>query len=370
LRDRLGVRDTQAPAARMPVSEPPAAYAAAIPVYKAPPTAATHGVYLWVDGSWEQVNLPDVALGLRNVGLSAPQDNGAQHSLRQRLNGGGVRGGVGYNLPGSNLRAELGASYLRADGSNSAASAPSPGIGVQLLSGATGPGFFGCAGTFPACSTTAALTSDITAWQLSGKLAYDWRVGAVLLSPSLALFGGHTNSHQTLSETFSRTSMGFFAAQTGSYAASTALGWTDFGGRIGLDANIDVNSWLTLGAGGYVGVASRTASLSGSDVASSAPTDIFNGTSAVSAGASTTAFVANGEVGAAVRVTPLAVIRGFAGVNFDNRTPGISSPSFTGFFAAPTSTTAAGILFNSQTSYYAGGGLVVRFGAGPVYAKN
>jgi hypothetical protein len=371
LRDRLGVRDTQAPAARMPVSEPPAAYAAAIPVYKAAPAAvATQGAYAWIDGSWKQVNLPDVALGLRNVALGAPQDNGAQHSLRQRLNGGGVRGGIGYNLPGTYWRAELGASYLRADGSSSASAAPSPGVGAQLLNGATGPNFFGCGGTFPACSTTAALTSDITAWQLNGKLAYDWRAGPVLLSPSLALFGGHTNSHQSLSETFSRTSAGFFVTQTGSYAASTALGWTDFGGRIGLDANIDVNSWLTLGAGGYVGVASRTASLSGSDVASSAPTTIFDGASAISAGASTTAFVANGEVGAAIRVTPLAVIRGFAGVNFDKRTPGISSPSFTGVFAAPTSTTAAGILFNSQTSYYAGGGLVVRFGAGPVYAKN
>src|SRR6266446_437135 len=108
LRDRIGVHDTPAPAVRMPVSEPPAAYAAAIPVYKAPPpVAATHGAYVWVDGSWEHVNLPDVALGLRNVGLSAPQDNGVQHSLHQHLNGGGVRGGLGYNLPGSNWRAEL-----------------------------------------------------------------------------------------------------------------------------------------------------------------------------------------------------------------------------------------------------------------------
>jgi hypothetical protein len=47
LRDRLGARDAPAPAARMPVSEPPAAYAAAIPVYKAPPPAVTaNGAYV------------------------------------------------------------------------------------------------------------------------------------------------------------------------------------------------------------------------------------------------------------------------------------------------------------------------------------
>jgi hypothetical protein len=340
------------------------------PVYKAPPPAVSvGGVYAWVDGFWDQVNLPNVGLGLKNVSLAPGfADNGVLHSLRQHLHGGGVRGGVGYNMPGTNWRTELGASYLRADGSQSTAAAPTAGIGVQLLNGSNSLAFFTCA--IAPCSTTAALSSDITAWQLNGKLAYDWRADAVLLSPSIALFGGQSQSHQTLSETFTRLPSGAFVLQNGNYASSTSLSWTDFGARIGLDANVDVNSWLTLGVGGYVGFATRTASLSGSDVASSAPTTIFNGASVISAGAGTTAFVANAEVGAAIRATPFAAIRGFVGVNFDNRVPGIASPSFTGSFGAPTSATPAGVSFNSQTSYYAGAGVVLRFSPGPLYAKN
>ena len=46
-------------------------------------------------------------------------DNGVVHTLSQHLNGGSVRGGVGYNLPGTDWRAEVGASYLRASGSSS-----------------------------------------------------------------------------------------------------------------------------------------------------------------------------------------------------------------------------------------------------------
>ena len=86
--------------------------------------------------------------------------------------------------------------------------------------------------------------------------------------------------------------------------------------------------------------------------------------------ANTTAFVANAEAGAAIKVTPLAAIRGFVGVNYDNRVPGISSPSFTGSVNAPTTRTPAAILFAHETSYYAGGGIFVRLSPGPVYAKN
>jgi hypothetical protein len=326
-------------------------------------------MYAWLDGFAAQVNLPEIGLGFRNVTLDPSfADRGVVHSLRQRLNGGGVRGGVGYNLPGTSWRAEFGASYLHANGTQSATGAPSSGVGVQLLNGSNTVNFFTCA--IAPCSTTAALSSDVGAWQLNGKLAYDWRSGAVLLSPSVALFGGQSHSHQTLSETFTRLPSGPFVLQAGNYSSSTSLSWTDFGARIGLDANIDVDGWLTLGAGGYVGFAGRTASLSGSDVASSAPTTIFDGASVISAGAGTTAFVANAEVGAAIRATPLAVIRGFVGVNFDNRAPGISSPSYTGSFGAPTSATPAGILFNSQTSYYAGAVVVARIDPGPSYAKN
>src|SRR5205809_7556548 len=73
----------------------------AAPVYKAPvPMVASGGVYFWVDGSWERVNLPSVGLGVRLDGAGAAgfPDNGVVHSLSQRLDGGSVRGGIGYNL--------------------------------------------------------------------------------------------------------------------------------------------------------------------------------------------------------------------------------------------------------------------------------
>src|SRR5262249_9065179 len=142
-----------------------------------------------------------------------------------------------------------------------------------------------------------------------------------------------------------------------------------FGARIGLDANVDVSSWLTLGAGGFVGLAGRTASLAGSDLASSSPLDIFNGASVISAGATATAFVANAEVAALMRVAPFAAIRGFAGVTLDTRAVGVAGPSYTGSFGTAPGT-PAGILFNTQASYYAGAGVVARFGPGPFYAKN
>src|SRR5262249_22525634 len=153
--------------------------------------AVEGGTYVWIDGLGTQNNLPNVGLGLHLIGLDAGffPDNGAAHDLRQHLRGGGLRGGIGYNLPGTNWRAELGGAYLRADGSNSGSAAPTSGIGVLFVNGASSTAFFGCTGTFPPCATSAALSSDISAWQLNAKLAYDWRAGWLLLSPSVALFG-------------------------------------------------------------------------------------------------------------------------------------------------------------------------------------
>src|SRR5947208_12624547 len=44
------------------------------PVYKAPPPAAVaaNGFYFWADGSWQQVNLPNVGLSFHAVGPFAP----------------------------------------------------------------------------------------------------------------------------------------------------------------------------------------------------------------------------------------------------------------------------------------------------------
>jgi hypothetical protein len=54
-------------------------------------------------------------------------------------------------------------------------------------------------------------------------------------------------------------------------------------------------------------------------------------------------------------------LTGFVGLNYDSKVPGIQKSSWTGDAATPTSTTPVGIKFESQTSYYAGGGVTWRF---------
>jgi hypothetical protein len=109
-----------------------------------------------------------------------------------------------------------------------------------------------------------------------------------------------------------------------------------------------------------VGVAARDVSLNGSDVAAS--TIGMAGASSLSTSATTTAVVANAETGFSVKVTPATTLRGFVGVNFDSRVPGITAPtwaSLTGF--VELGATPASISYSSETSYYAGGGIAVKF---------
>lgn len=54
------------------------------------------------------------------------------------------------------------------------------------------------------------------------------------------------------------------------------------------------------------------------------------------------------------------IVRGFVGLNYDSSVPGVQAPArnvaFTGSSVPPAS-----IRFEHETSYYAGGGLVVKF---------
>ena len=140
---------------------------------------------------------------------------------------------------------------------------------------------------------------------------------------------------------------------------ATSLKWDDIGVRGGLDVSVPVTNWLTVGVGGYLGLAQRHTSLTGNDVNVSSLA-LFNGASAIAVSSDTTAFVANLEGG--LNITPMrnVTLRGFAGVNFDNRVPGISPAAFGGGLLAPTAR-PAGITFVSESNVYAGGGLIVRF---------
>jgi hypothetical protein len=220
-----------------------------------------------------------------------------------------------------------------------------------------------CNGAF-ACTINGALSTSYDAWQLNGKAAYDWKYGAVTVTPSAAPFGGTAGAKQTLSQSLSQFPAGGGALLgTVAYTANTSLRWTDVGGRFGLDIADPMTSALTVRVGGWIGVAGRSTSFTGIDSAISPGN--FTGTGAIAISESRTVFLANAEAGFAYRYTPAVALRGFAGVSYDDSVPGITNPSFTGPNFVVASTTPARLYYQRETSYYAGGGLHVRFG-GPV----
>jgi hypothetical protein len=241
---------------------------------------------------------------------------------------------------------------------------------AQFLNGSfsTGTGYNCIAGTF-ACSTLGTLSTSYDAWQINGKVATDLNYGPVTVTPSAAVFGGNTRANQSLSQSFRQTDpFGFFGPaggvlNAGSYAANTSLRWADIGARLGVDLNVVVNRAFSVGIGGWVGGVDRNVSLFGTD--SSIPTTpftSFNGASSFSTNASRAVVLANLEGSVAYRMTSSVTLRGFAGLNYDGSVPYIARPRFSGSAFAPTSTTPASISYAQETSYYVGGGLVVRFG--------
>jgi hypothetical protein len=344
-----------------------AAAADLTPVYKAPPAAvAANGSYFWGDGSWQEVNLPNVGLGFRNVqAVAGLPDAGPLLSHPVQVDGFGVRTGFGYILPnpvwGSNTRVEIGAKYVKAAGDNGQATSVSGAdVSVLTLNG-SGQFAFICSGIL-SCTASSALHTDYQSWQIDGRVATDFQNGALRVTPSIALFGGESRNKQTLSQAFTQFRNGL-VENTGTYDASSLLKWTDIGVRGGLDVSMPVTGWLTVGVGGYLGLASRHASLTAADVATSTPLGIFDGAGAIAVNRNTADFVANIEGG--LNIQPWAMqnitLRGFAGANLDSSVPGIASPAFTGSVNAPTVRTPAGIAFASETSVYAGGGIIARF---------
>jgi hypothetical protein len=340
----------------------PASAADMAPVYKAAPAAVVSpsGYYVWVDGMYDRVRLPSYALGLHNViTVGTFPDAGLVQSFDPSLNGGGVRGAIGYILPGSTWRFELGGSYIGANGTNSAVATASTigGANVQLLDG-TLPATtaFVCNGA-TTCTTASTLSTSYTAWQFNGKAAADWKFGSILVTPSVAIFGGNARTGQSLTQTLTQSN---FPGSHLNYTASTTLRWTDAGVRAGLDTSIPLTPAFSIGLGGWVGVAQRHTSLSGND-ASTASSLNFIGASTLSTSANKGVFLANLEAGLAYKMTTAVTLRGFAGLDYDASVPGISSPAFVTVVPA-ANRTPAGISYSHESSFYAGGGVVVRFG--------
>jgi hypothetical protein len=87
---------------------------------------------------------------------------------------------------------------------------------------------------------------------------------------------------------------------------------------------------------------------------------IFFPATPVGADATTVPFLANAEANIFAKPIPNVILRGFVGLNYDSRVPGISAPVMLSVFGTPG--IPAGIKFQAETSYYGGGGIVVKFG--------
>jgi hypothetical protein len=350
-----------------------AAFAADVPapVYKAPPpTVAVGGFYVSLDGSWQRVELPNYTLGHHFISQVTGGDLG-QLSIPQRIDGYLVRGTAGYFLPvtttvlGSNTRIELGAQYGHASGSGSATRIdgnPSGGVISQLLDGTTSAGGVAC-NPGQVCTITGTASSNFTTWNVHGRAAGDYRFGAVSVTPSVAVFGGEGRNNQSTTSIYTVSTAP--APRASIYDANTSLHWTDVGARAGVDFTVGLSSAFSVGVGGWIGGASRRATLSGSDSYLDTILGFYNGASTITGIArDTTAYLANVEGGVAFKPTPNLMLRAFGGANFDSSLPGVASPTMNGF---PTTVrTPAGISFNSQISYYAGGGLTWAFAPLPV----
>jgi hypothetical protein len=182
------------------------------------------------------------------------------------------------------------------------------------------------------------------------------------------VFGGRASNDQTFSQHFS-----FAPAPVAfgiNYRADTSLDWTDIGVRAGLDATLNLTSTFAIGAGGTIGVAHRSASLSGNDTCTNGGGNaecLTNPASILSANATSTPFLANAEARAVYRPSANIALRAFGGMNYDSKVPGVSASTFsTTVIPTPAPPNnqgpASGIKFSSETSWYAGGGVLVKFG--------
>lgn len=322
------------------------------------------GFYVWLDGMYDQVALPTYQLGLHAANNSNLLDRGSAQKIAPHLNGGGVRGAIGYVVPGTGARFEFGGSYMNAKASDSNFTSTSAfGIGTQFINGSVGSGYV-CSPAvfFGRCDISGVLNTDCAAWQFNGKVAADRTFGSVKLTPFAAIFGGNTHAGQTLSQSFAYIDNATgVATATGRYSASTVLKWKDVGARAGLDVSVPVSAALAIGLGGWLGGVGREVSLTGNDSASDT-FGFFTGSGALSSGDRKTVLLANAETRFVYKFTPLAALHGFVGLNYDGGVPGIATPSFAGSFADATSGPAARITYGSETSYYAGGGVTVKFG--------
>lgn len=333
------------------------------PGFKTPAAVAADNWTISADGMYQSVPLPKSSLGWHGLtGGADLMDSGALQTVNPRLDGAAGRGAIGYIVPNSAYRLELGGSYASASGTFSQ-TRPSQGFDIWnpvLLSGFA-PAFG--ANCIPStgfrCTLAGALQSSYESWQLFGKAAYDLKVDTATLTPSVAVFGGSSRVNQTLSQTFAQVNGAGATTASGTYSAATRQRWSDVGARLGLEIAAPTPvARLTMAVSGWVGAAARRVDLNGSDV----NVDTTSGTnaSAISSSASTVAFLANLEGRVSYAFAPNVTVRIFGGANVDSRVPGISTPGYSSTLVTQGPVPAQ-ISYSSEVAVYGGGGFAWLF---------
>ena len=217
-------------------------------------------------------------------------------------------------------------------------------------------------GTFvctPRCVSHSTLKTQYRAWQEDVRILTDYALGPFTFTPSVAGFYGQTRDNQDGTQT-----TGFPALVIAAYAVNSTLRWSDLGAKLGGDLSVMPNARTKLAVGGSVGFAVRDVSFDAND--SITP---MNGyvppvgrapTSSVSQSVTRKLWRScrNAEARINYQFTTAIAIKGFVGVNYDSRVPGVAGPSYGGYgnplFKSPV---PAHIFYSGETSsYYVGGG--------------
>jgi hypothetical protein len=146
---------------------------------------------VWVDGSSQWVPLPTFDLGMK---ATTPA--------------------------GTRTRVELAGSYVNATASQNAASLY-PGFALVTLTGTESQG----AGRRGVASTLQTTYKD---WQVSAKMAGDYRFGGVTVTPWVMALGGSARTDQGLTQQGSRAASGVLLFIY-NYATSSSVNWVDLG---------------------------------------------------------------------------------------------------------------------------------------------
>jgi hypothetical protein len=340
----------------------PIAYAADLPT-KAPALpaaiASSGGPYFWVNGAYESIPLPSYGQGSQAAASFIPLVSlGPVHNYAPRVTGSSFDAGAGYVFPhgafwGDRFRVELNAKIIQASEKQSGRDLETATVRPNLLGQAvttSGPGFL----------VLSNLSTDYQAWQAGLLAAADFRFGAVLLTPSIKVFGGRSTIQQFYSEV--GADLAGNPSPVESYSVYSNLRSTDVGAKVGLASSVDLASGFGVGLKGNVGFADRHVALSAAD-APGFVLSLFFPAASVNTDTSTVPLLANAEASIYWKSpTNMATLRVFGGLNYDSRVPGLSTPVILATDQTPG--VPAGIKFASETSYYVGGGVTVNF-SGP-----